>query len=60
MLETKTWVVKLEIMIDANSHPRKFIPETISEALNFEMGEDLTHYEFICLDQNEEEQSVST
>jgi hypothetical protein len=50
MLETKTWVVKLEIMIDANSHPRKFIPETISEALNFEMGEDLTHYEFICLD----------
>jgi hypothetical protein len=47
---TKTWVVTLEIVVDENSHPRKFIPEAVSECLNLEEGEDITHYTFICLD----------
>ena len=47
---TKTWVIRLEIEIDENSHPRKFIPEAINECLNLEEGEDLIDYSFICID----------
>jgi hypothetical protein len=49
-METKVWVVKLEIAIDASSHPRKFIPDMIAECLNFEQGEDILDYNFTCLD----------
>ena len=49
-MTTKTWVIRLEIEIDENSHPRKFIPEAINECLNLEEGEDLIDYSFICLD----------
>ena len=47
---TKTWVIRLEIEIDENSHPRKFIPEAINECLNLEEGEDIIDYSFICID----------
>ncbi|MEJ2259552.1 MAG: hypothetical protein P8X78_03420 [Nitrosopumilaceae archaeon] len=50
MMTTKTWVVKLEIAIDENSHPRKFIPDAIAECLNLEEGEDIIDYNFVCLD----------
>ena len=50
IMTTKTWVVKLEIAIDENSHPRKFIPEAIAECLNLEEGEDIIDYTFVCLD----------
>ena len=49
-MTTKTWVVKLEIEIDENSHPRKFVPGAIAECLNLEEGEDIIDYTFICLD----------
>ena len=49
-MKTKTWVVKLEIEIDENSHPRKFVPDAIAECLNLEEGEDIIDYTFICLD----------
>ena len=49
-MTTKTWVIRLEIAIDENSHPRKFIPEAINECLNLEEGEDLIDYSFICID----------
>ena len=48
MIETKRWVVTLEIELDANSHPRKFVPDAIAECLN--NGEDVVEYKFICLD----------
>ena len=48
IMATKTWGVKLEIEIDEDSHPRKFIPDAIMECLN--EGEDIIHHEFICLD----------
>ena len=47
-MATKTWVIKLEIEIDEDSHPRKFIPDAINECLH--EGEDIINYEFICLD----------
>jgi hypothetical protein len=50
MNETKRWVVTLEIELDANSHPRKFVPDAIAECLNFDNGEDIVEYKFICLD----------
>jgi hypothetical protein len=50
IMTTKTWIVKLEIAIDENSHPRKFIPDAISERLNLEEGEDIIDYNFVCLD----------
>ena len=50
IMTTKTWVVKLEIAIDENSHPRKFIPDAIAECLNLEEGEDIIDYTFVCLD----------
>ena len=49
-MNTKTWVVKLEIVIDENSHPRKFIPDAINECLNLQEGEDIVDYDFVCLD----------
>ena len=49
-MNTKTWVIRLEIEIDENSHPRKFIPEAVNACLNLEEGEDLIDYSFICLD----------
>ena len=49
-MTTKTWVIRLEIEIDENSHPRKFIAEAINECLNLEEGEDIIDYSFICLD----------
>ena len=49
-MKTKTWVVKLEIVIDEDSHPRKFIPDAINECLNLQEGEDIVDYEFVCLD----------
>ena len=49
-MTTKTWVVKIEIAIDENSHPRKWVPDVISECLNFEKGEDIIDYTFVCLD----------
>jgi len=49
-MATKTWVVKLEIEVDENSHPRKFIPDAINECLNLEEGEDIIDYQFICID----------
>ena len=50
IMTTKTWVVKLEIAIDENSHPRKFIPDAIVECLNLDEGEDIIDYNFVCLD----------
>ena len=50
IMTTKTWVVKLEIVIDENTHPRKFIPDAIAECLNLEEGEDIIDYNFVCLD----------
>jgi hypothetical protein len=50
MTETKRWVVTLEIKLDANSHPRKFVPDAIAECLDFNNGEDIVEYKFICLD----------
>jgi hypothetical protein len=50
LMTTKTWVVKLEIAIDENSHPRKFIPDAIAECLNLDEGEDIIDYNFVCLD----------
>ncbi len=49
-MNTKTWVVTLEIAIDETSHPRKFIPDAINECLNLEEGEDIIDYKFVCLD----------
>jgi hypothetical protein len=49
-MNTKTWVVKLELVLDENSHPRKFVPDAISECLNLEEGEDIVDYQFICID----------
>ncbi len=49
-MSTKTWVVKLEIVIDEDSHPRKFIPDAINECLNHQEGEDIVDYDFVCLD----------
>ena len=49
-MTTKTWVIILEIEIDENRHPRKFIHEAINECLNLEEGEDLIDYSFICID----------
>lgn len=49
-MTTKIWVIRLEIEIDENSHPRKFIPEAITGCLNLEEGEDLIDYTFICID----------
>ena len=49
-MNTKNWVIKIEIAIDENSHPRKFIPNAIAECLNFEEGEDIIDYDFVCLD----------
>jgi len=49
-MNTKNWVIKIEIAIDENSHPRKFVPNAIAECLNFGDGEDIIDYEFICLD----------
>lgn len=49
-MNTKNWVIKIEIAIDENSHPRKFIPDAIAECLNFEEGEDIIDYDFVCLD----------
>ena len=49
-MNTKNWVIKIEIAIDEDSHPRKFIPNAIAECLNFGDGEDIIDYEFICLD----------
>jgi len=50
IMNTKNWVIKIEIAIDENSHPRKFIPDAIAECLNFEEGEDIIDYNFVCLD----------
>jgi hypothetical protein len=49
-MKTKTWIVKLEIEIDENSHPRKFVFDAIAECLNLEEGEDIIDYTVICLD----------
>ena len=49
-MNTKNWVIKIEIAIDENSHPRKFIPDAIADCLNLEEGEDIIDYDFVCLD----------
>lgn len=47
---TKVWSVKLEIAIDENNNARRLILGAIEENLNFEAGEDIIDYDFICLD----------
>jgi hypothetical protein len=49
-MNTKNWVIKIEIAIDENSHPRKFIPDAIADCLNLEEGEDIIDCDFVCLD----------
>lgn len=49
-MATKTWVIKIEIELDENSHPRKFIPDAINESLDYGGGEDITNIEYVCLD----------
>ena len=49
-MTTKTWIIRLEVEIDENSHPRKFIPEAILECLKQEEGEELIDHTYICLD----------
>jgi hypothetical protein len=49
-MATKTWVIKLEIELDENSHPRKFVPDAICECLDLNGGEDINEIEYVCLD----------
>ena len=49
-MTTKTWIIKLEVAIDENSHPREFIAEALSEYLKQEEGEDLIDHTYICLE----------
>jgi hypothetical protein len=47
---TKRWVVTIELDLKEDSHPRKWIPDTIYDVLDYESGEDAIDYKYVCLD----------
>lgn len=48
--KTKRWVVRIELDVKEGSHPRKFIPDCLNEALDLASGEDVIDYTYICID----------
>jgi hypothetical protein len=50
IMDTKTWIIRLEITLKADSNPRKFISEAVMDCLNPEDGEDVADCQYICLD----------
>jgi hypothetical protein len=49
-MKTKRWLVEIELVIDEESHPRKWVPDLFSDVLNFDDGENCIRYKYTCLD----------
>lgn len=49
-MKTKRWLVEIELVIDEESHPRKWVPDLFEGVLDLEEGEDVINYKYTCLE----------